>query len=382
MRKTIIILAAALLVVVPTVALANIAGSDHDLTGSGEKLCMACHVPHNAQGDKLWASTPSGTFTGVQDLCYTCHDGSVTSVGANTAFDAAREQHLMVGNDCSGTTGCHNVHEQNPAGSGKFLQVAATNGSYCETCHGPAIPPLYSNGHGDHTAGLTHFTNGTTFTCNQCHTAHGAAAQTANPPGLTNPILLVDNQPGAYYGEFCISCHNGTAPPVGTVGSGGQAATDVFDYAEPLNDGTEVKHPTTSTTGTTPVGGCNKCHDVHDPTNLTLTKYLLMEDNSDSQYCVSCHSAAGAPPVGGNTHFTGVPTDVNMNSGLTPALPWANQIDEDGSPGADWPTATANNMTCETCHSVHKLGFGTTPAYFLRNDNSNNEICRACHTAN
>ncbi len=81
---------------------ANVAGSDHDLTGSGQKLCMACHLPHNAQGDKLWVSTPVGTFSGVADLCFTCHDGSVTTVGTTTAFDQSKEQHVAVGSDCSG----------------------------------------------------------------------------------------------------------------------------------------------------------------------------------------------------------------------------------------------------------------------------------------
>jgi predicted CXXCH cytochrome family protein len=380
-KRFLVITAGLAVLVTPVVGLAGIQGSDHDLTGTGEKLCFACHIPHNALGDKLWASTPSGTFTGVQDLCYTCHDGSVTSIGATTAFNTLLEQHITVGADCSGPSGsCHDVHNQNPNTTGRFLVVTETNNSYCETCHDATQFPG-AEGLGDHTAGITHFTNGTTFTCVQCHSVHGATPQTTNPAGLTNPVLLDDNQPGAYYGDFCISCHNGTAPAEGTVGSGGVAATDVFDYSESTNDGTEWKHPTTSTTGGTPVGGCDKCHDVHDPTG-TAAGYLLMADNTNSAYCLSCHSQAGAPAVGANTHYTGQPADVNMNSGLNPALPWANQIDEDGVAGADWASATANEMVCESCHSVHRQGFQTTPAYLLRDDNSNNEICQACHSTN
>jgi predicted CXXCH cytochrome family protein len=206
-------------------------------------------------------------------------------------------------------------------------------------------------------------------------------AQTTNPPGLTNPILLADNQSGAAYGDFCVSCHNGTAPAVAVTGTGGVAAADVHNYEELTVDGTESKHPTYSADGATPISGCNKCHDVHDPAG-TATGYLLTEDNANSAFCVSCHTSPGAPPVGGNTHYTGIPSDVNMNSGLTPALPWANQIDEDGQVGADWASATANSMACETCHSVHKQGYATTPSYFLRDNNTNNEICQACHTAN
>ena len=380
MKKLAILVATLALLALPAAVFAGVAGSDHDLTGSGEKLCFACHIPHNALGDKLWSQTPSGTFSGVQDLCYTCHDGTPTSIGLTTAFDVAKEQHLNVGTDCSGDGACHDVHNQNPNGTGRFIVVTETNNSYCETCH-DATQFAGAEGLGDHTAGLTHFTNGGTFTCNQCHTVHGATAQTNNPTGLTNPILLADNKP-SYYGAFCISCHNGTAPTEAVTGTGGQAATDVWNYADATTDHTGWKHPTTTTSTTNPVNGCDKCHDVHDPTASPAPKYLLMADNTNSAYCTSCHTAAGAPQVGGNSHFTGVPTDVNMNSGLTPALPWANQINEDGTAGADWPTATANRMVCETCHSVHKQGYQTTPGYALRDDNSNNEICQACHSSN
>lgn len=383
MKKLIITTIVLSCILVPLVALGGVAGGAHDLTGGGDKLCFACHTPHNALGSSLWASLPSGTFSGVQDLCYSCHDGGVTSIGVTTAFNAAKEQHATVGTDCSGSGACHDVHNQNPNGTGRFTVagVSLTNNSYCETCH-DATQFAGAEGLGDHTAGLTHFTNGGTFTCNQCHSIHGAVAQTTNPAGLTNPILLADNEPAAFYGAFCISCHIGTAPAVAAEGSGGQAATDVFDYSMATNDGTEVKHPTTSTSGGTPVEGCNKCHDVHDPA-ATVVKYLLLADNTNSAYCVSCHAAAGAPAVGASTHFTGVPTDVNMNSGLTPALPWANQIDEDGTTGADWVGATANEMVCETCHSVHRQGAIADSGYFLRDANASlNELCSACHTAN
>jgi hypothetical protein len=373
------------LVALPAVGFAAVQNSDHDLTGGGDDLCFACHVPHNAQGATLWSRDLTGNpFTGVQAQCYTCHDGGVTSTGVTTVFDAAKEQHIAVGSDCSGDGACHDVHNQNPNLTGKFTVAAVTltNNSYCETCH-DATPFPGAEALGDHTAGITHFVNGTSFTCNQCHTLHGATAQTTNPVGLTAPILLADNEPGAFYGSFCISCHNGSAPAAAMPGTGGQAATDIFNYAEATNDGTETKHPTTSTTGGFPVEGCDKCHDVHNPAG-TAFGYLLLADNTDSGYCESCHDGSQAPGVGANTHPTAVPADVSMNNGLSPALPWANQVDEDGVVGADWSGATANRMICETCHSVHKQGSnGVEAEYFLRWENgSTNQLCTACHTDN
>lgn len=385
MRNLQRVLIGLVLVAIPATGLAAVQGSDHDMTGASQDLCFACHVPHNAQGSTLWSRSVGGTFTGVQALCYTCHDGGVSNVGLTTVFDGLKEQHAAVGSDCSGTGACHDVHNQNPNGTGKFTVagITETNNSYCETCHDATMFPGAETW-GDHTAGITHDRSGG-FTCNQCHTLHGATQQTTNPAGLTNPILLADNQPGAYYGAFCISCHNGTAPAAAMPGTGGVAASDIFDYAENTNDGTEQMHPTITTSSPSgfPVLGCNKCHDVHEP-GATAYGYLLNDDNTDSGYCESCHDGSQAPGVGATTHPTAVPADVGMNTALSPALPWANQIDEDGTVGADWASATANRMVCETCHSVHKLGnAGVDAEYFLRHENGTaNQLCAACHTDN
>lgn len=379
--RTLLTLAIGLgLVMIPVFAFAGIAGSDHDLTGSSQKLCQTCHIPHNAQGDKLWWTTPSGTYGGVMDLCYSCHDGGIAF--ASPVFDLLLENHATVGTDCSGDGACHDVHNQNPNTTGRFVVVTRTNNSYCETCHDDTQFPG-AEGLGDHTAGDNHYTNTTTFTCNQCHTVHGATLQTTNPVGLTNPVLLADNNP-SYYGMFCAMCHIGVAPDPAFPGTGGVAASDTFAYTEYVNDGTETKHPSATAY---PIA-CNTCHDVHDPSGTPegngVGSYILKADNTNSAYCVSCHDGTSGPGVGSTTHYTGIPSDVNMNSGLTPPLPWANQIDEDGNTGQDWLSATNNSMVCETCHSVHRQGnTGTDAAYFLRHENGlTNQLCSACHSDN
>ena len=109
MKRLLMVVVGIALLSLPLTSMAGVAGGDHDLTGGGEKLCETCHTPHNALGDKLWARSPSGTFTGVMDLCYTCHDGGVTTVGVTTVFDALKEQHATVGADCSGAGACHAI---------------------------------------------------------------------------------------------------------------------------------------------------------------------------------------------------------------------------------------------------------------------------------
>lgn len=363
---------------------AAIEGSDHDLTGSGSKICETCHVPHNALGAKLWSSSPSGIFSGVADLCFTCHDGSITDLGITTAFDQTKDQHIMVGTDCSGSDGCHDVHNQNPNTTGRFLVpgVIRTNNSYCETCH-DETPFAGAEALGIHNAANSHYSDGSTFICESCHSVHGAVMQTVNPPGLTHPILLSDNNGGDFYGEFCVSCHNGIPPPSAVPGTGGVAASDVYDYSESVNDGTQSKHPTNTTSGPYPINGCEACHVPHSSDVPVSELYDLRMDNTNSAYCVNCHTSPGAPQIGEYTHFSqAAPSDPGMNDGLTTPLPWANEIDEDGNPGQDWLSATPNMMTCETCHSVHRQGFvGSGAGHLLRYPSDGaNTFCQACHT--
>lgn len=358
----------------PVVAFAGVSGGKHDLTtwaggGGAKPLCEACHTPHNAFGDNLWGSAVGTGYSVVGNLCYTCHDGSVTSVGSATAFNTALEQHkTAVGNDCSGdANSCHDVHNE---GTGKFITVAidAPSGTYCVSCHDDTD----AGSLGDHTTGMQHYTSGTTFNCNSCHMAHGATAQTAPIGSLTNPILREDNMVSGY-GQFCVTCHDDAG--------GYTIVVDNFNYLETTNTGAETKHPTNTTGGSFPIGGCNTCHDVHG--GATDNGHLLVENNDDSAYCVSCHSGGSAPAFGGAaSHPAGVAvTTATMNQTAGPALPWADEINEDGNPGVDY-AGSADFIVCETCHSVHRAGLGTS-SYFLRDDNgAQNELCVRCHTAN
>jgi hypothetical protein len=292
----------------------------------------------------------------------------------------------MVGEDCSAPDGCHDVHNQNPNTTGRFLVegVVRTNNSYCETCHDET--PFAGGEHlGVHNTANGHYTDGTTFICESCHSVHGAVRQTMNPMDLTHPILLADDYVGGYFGGFCVSCHDGIAPPPAVPGTGGVASSDVFDYSETVHDGTQTKHPTNATAGPHPLDGCGTCHAPMCADAPALELYDLRADNTNSAYCVSCHSSGGAPHLGSNTHFSqAVPDSPTMNDGLNPPLPWSNEIDEDGNPGPDWVSATANMMTCETCHSVHRQGHsGPDAGYLLRYPSDEaSTLCRACHTLN
>lgn len=383
MKRLFITMAGLALLTLPVTSHAVLSGSPHDMsqyTGGGvggtlgvgqDQLCFGCHIPHGAQGDKLWTMDTTGSAAGmstVQRLCYTCHDGTISVL--YDAFDMSDGlvDHISPGGaDCSGDNACHDVHDQ-PAADAKFLvEGVGTNGSLCENCHDGTPHPSWSGG--DRTAAGNHLigTAAGGLTCEDCHGAHTGVAQ---GDGNDSYILKVDNAPvGGQWGQACISCHNNQAPYAGFV-------TDIYNYSETVVDGTEAKHPTYG--GTYTLTGCNECHTVHGTDDYG---YLLNAPTAGAptfiDFCTSCHTDVGisAPGVGTATHYTG---DVSLWSGDPGALPWANTINDDGTAGNDWSTAPTNWMVCETCHSVHKNG---NPGYFTRiAQTDQNELCTtSCH---
>ncbi len=365
-------------------AFAAVSGSAHDIGGS--KQCEACHVPHNAsQTDKLWAGTAGTGYTDVGNLCWTCHNASgIANTVSVDVMNTSLRNHLHGGassiTDCSGVDACHDVHTQNPNATGKFLQVAAQNGSYCQTCHDGTAPNAVgadfsaADAQGDHTSAATNHEL-TAVNCEDCHDVHGAAVQTTSTEDTK--ILRADNTNG-YWGGVCVACHE-----TGVLTGASAVSSDVWGfYTQATNDGSELTHPTTATAeGAHPgfqADGCNVCHDVH---GANFADKLLPENNANSQSCVVCHSSGGnGPDVGTSTHPTPDMSAQNTrNQGGTNAMPWAQQIDEDGVGGADWAAATTDLMVCETCHSVHGRGVGTESDHFLRNANDDNQICTVCH---
>ncbi len=336
-RCFVLVMAAALILGAASLAVAGVANTKHDMffmsKGTDPNVCGYCHVPHNAVGDKIWsdfgneAQLTSGPSSPIGNMCYTCHDGSATSLGQTTAFNAALQQHKTgTGTDCNI---CHTVHDNT---NGKFLGIATTQSAntesptYCETCHDATMYPG-AGPHGDHLAGSEHpyKDSGSVLdaSCNACHQMHGAVNYTT--AALTNPILKVANTDSAY----CATCHSG--------------------YVQNTNGGN--KHPANlASSGSWGKVDCETCHDPHQPSDAGRPA-VLKDTNIDSAYCATCHQATGTtngPAVGTFSH----PTGVSFTAvGLTPA---GNTIDDDND-GVDYSGNSAD-LVCESCHSVHKKG--------------------------
>ncbi|PIQ89521.1 MAG: hypothetical protein COV72_02540 [Candidatus Omnitrophica bacterium CG11_big_fil_rev_8_21_14_0_20_42_13] len=363
MKKVFVLLAGFIFVVAAYgTAVAGVANTDHDMYAEGKgtdpNVCGYCHIPHNAVGNKIWsdwgneAQLTSGPSSPIGNMCYTCHDGTATNAGQTTVFNTALQQHKVGGTaDCNS---CHTVHDNT---NGKFVGIVATQSAntefatYCETCHDATQYPG-AEIHGDHIAGSEHPYKDTgallDTSCNACHQMHGAVNYTTG--SLTNPILKADNTDSA----FCAGCH--PAKIQATSGAN--------------------KHPANLTSG----GAwgkvdCQACHDVHQP-NDPGRPFVLLDDNVDSAYCLSCHDASSTtngPKIGANSHPVGVgfsvtPTDPT----LTPA---GDAIDDNNTGGPDYP-GNSSSIVCESCHSIHSKGVA---APLLRITAGAGTLCINCH---
>jgi len=369
-------LAVSLFFLIYDLSFAGVSGTVHDMytqgKGTSQEVCAYCHIPHQAKGDKIWsdwaneAQLTSGPSTTIGNMCYTCHDGTVTNIGLSTVFNASLQQHVMpAGQDCDM---CHSVHDNT---NGKFMNVGLTENYYCASCHNAAVN---AGGLGDYTNSGNHFNYGvydgahpkrfgsgcyschydhmqsivSLGSCKFCHEAHAGANYST--PSVSKPILRIDNTDSA----FCISCH----PAMQQATTGGN------------------KHPANLTAGGNwGIVDCHDCHDVHQPNNPN-NPFILRNQNTDSGYCAYCHEAINetyGPKIGNghpvNIAFGAYPP---IDASLTPA---GNAIDDDAYYGIDYP-ANSSDMICETCHSVHRKGVASP---LLRMSITDSSLCLNCH---
>lgn len=198
----------------------KVSGTDHDVAIPGSPTCVNCHIPWGAEGEVLWASKPNttGEFAGLRPLCFSCHDGTVTPVGAY-GFDLSRPLHLrnpgIKGEDCDR---CHDAHGTPYP---KFLKLPG-GADFCQNCHSRAGPGNHPVDISARAAGLepvdsqwdpyrddfrgTRLWNeegigpGDYVKCLSCHATHGGE------PGTEFNTLPYDSSDGSSP-SLCHNCH-------------------------------------------------------------------------------------------------------------------------------------------------------------------------------
>ena len=198
----------------------KVSGTKHDVAIPGAPVCVNCHIPYDPKAEVLWATKPntSGAFSGLRPLCFSCHDGTVTSIGT-FGFDLSRPMHIrspgVRGEDCDR---CHDAHGTPYA---KFLKLPG-GADFCHNCHlnaGPANHPVDvsaraagiepTDSHWDPYAGDftgTRLWNeagtgpGDYVKCLTCHATHGGQ------PGTK--FNTVPYNPGnGSSAPLCLNCH-------------------------------------------------------------------------------------------------------------------------------------------------------------------------------
>ena len=192
------------LVGLPTVALAKISGSAHDLSAQSytSEICNVCHTPHNADttaaglAAPLWDHTITSTssFTvyssatlnasmgqpaGVSKLCLSCHDGSV----AIDSFAGATGSTNMTGNALVGT----DLKNDHPVSFVYNTALASTDGELFDPSAANSGPTSTID------ADLLFSSK---VECASCHDVHNTA-------GLAK-LLAVNNADSA----LCLTCHD------------------------------------------------------------------------------------------------------------------------------------------------------------------------------
>jgi len=233
---------AAVAVGVASAGISEIFGSDHDLGSPGNPTCKTCHIPHDAQGNYLWARTPSPGLPASEALCFSCHDGSITDRG-DYIMEPGTVNHRMSSSPPMSRyhdgycLACHDAHDPDWRFTWDLMRAGKPpnpdNAQVCLACHGlPYFDPAADKNHPWVTAAMsppelpldmtfdpgTGDTEGTRLwdsatlkepvpagsagnvACLSCHAAHGAATE--------NDTLnsMVEND-GAKHAPICENCH-------------------------------------------------------------------------------------------------------------------------------------------------------------------------------
>ena len=335
-------------------ALASVEGTPHDMTRRTGDLesgaCVYCHVPHKAQGERLWASSPSGPQSGwgsrpIAQLCYTCHD----------------------------------------ALGGGYAAKNAVNTAFSPLAHGFSVAwlPLAPDGALERLPELPYVATGL-LDCTTCHDAH-----TKTPPFLRREGI----------DAICVGCHGRENP--GLVAAQNRFGTPERQYSlhpapvdfkdNPANGATRLHElpelfQVATASGTWRLGGhrvgwqagagkigCQTCHPVHGGWDYLLgvlpgppASSLTPIENTGtaaSALCQSCHQGGDA----GETVGEGTDHPLNRN---------------DGSPvtnyPAGWPSGPLKETNCSSCHDMHGGLPGTS--LLRQGGDTANGWCFSCHT--
>jgi len=357
-------------------AQAAIAGTKHDLrlAAPDEKnfkdqslketgVCGACHVPHNANRDKLWARDTGAGVEIIQRTCNSCHKKGGLAEDKTTG----KESHPL------------QLHVDN-------MDPAAKD-----------ILPLFAKGGIKSADGFV--------SCASCHNVHQWDPSTTKAPGnmkvegdRMTSFLRLPNDDSA---KLCSSCHQQNINVVGTD----------HDLSITAPDERNMEQQTVAEGGV-----CSACHVVHNAWGNGLwSRSVGLGENRNEARCSGCHwrrKSAAKKTLRGPNHPMNKRVDeakASMQGETTSFYKLDNNTkakagyiyDSEAKVKTEFPLfardgfRTPNgDISCPTCHNVHvwnpeKAGPGSGEKdqegdgsnSFLRKSNlPNSQLCTTCHS--
>jgi predicted CXXCH cytochrome family protein len=303
--------------------------------------CGACHIPHNAGGQKLWAR-PLNPGMRVSQMCLTCHS---REIGFKTKHIGKHSHPVDVTPVSTGA-----IPQELPLFSADAVRDPAGR-VQCFTCHN------------------VHQWDPNSPTQNDGKNLEGDASTS---------FLRISNDRSS---ALCVKCHADKK----------QLITSDHNLKVTAAEEKNIQGFTAGISGP-----CSACHIPHNAASTRLwAKPLSGDTDWVTQLCTGCHHTAGAAKtklIGGNNH----PVDVTLQKLNVPGSD--DQIDTElPLYGDDGKRIASGKMVCLTCHEPHTWDAkqshtdrnytlqnteGDATNSFLREPNfPSSDLCKSCHPA-
>jgi hypothetical protein len=219
--------------------------------------CGACHSnerPSFKSGVKMDHSV-------VSTNCKSCHDGSQTSIGAQSYTMSRKITHQTHVTDLTDCQGCHK--------------------SGYTTWNGGSNVPVPGIGSGNHNGKFTSQSCGTSG----CHTSGGGAAPQSHTLGMASPAIINASCGDCHAGSTAKMKHAGNtkvgACKVCHTNSGAGRSMKGKKVSDTTIHGTTVNSPETSR--------CDNCHKERDRGGSFKPSSMRAHDGIKANACQNCH---------------------------------------------------------------------------------------------
>lgn len=324
---------------------------EHSKQADTAKECAICHYRWVSTFFMEHRKTPLAPLqeeivVGDQEMCFSCHDGSVRDSRDKICNDPGHrvgnipshrvkipEKFPLDENGAMLCTTCHTPHalkgNEGPMVE-FFIRAPNINSSFCKLCH---VENIGGKTKGNHPVDISAKRNpkaiikaggllGTDLPnqiiCETCHLSHG---------GVNNKFLVLSAEDPQTRSVLCEVCHSKKP------GMAKDSSLNCFSHPLDLLPGAIAKIPKKWSNGkkvTLGTGGELVCRTCHKPHYAADRAFLLADFKEKDSLCLECHSD--------HAQIAGSPHDLKVS-----APGYTNMLGE---------TATHAGL-CSPCHSVH-----------------------------